>query len=549
MKKRPTLYIIIIAVWLGCVALLGYALANIIIHLNGYSSVKQGFIISLLVINTAVLAILWFGSIKDFIFSAAYAVLHKKLDRHYREIEKCARLGEDEPRFLLLYCTCNDFNAKALSACRKQNYSNFRTVILDDSTKAEYRREVNKYMAQHKNVEVVRREDKTGYKAGNLNHYLQGRTDYDYFIVLDSDEVIPPDYIEKILKYFHYDPKCGAVQARHAAQKGENVFQRLMGLCVGSNGTTVQVIKNFYGANALIGHGMTISRACYEATGGFPLVVAEDISFAVEIKNAGMDIVYAPDILCFEEFPVNYVSLKKRQCKWTQGNLEYMRKYDRDINRSKMRWFEKLDIKLSHYSLPIVPVLSFLLAICTIALGFLGYPVIRYSLGIYAVMILFLCSPLIPDLFVYHKSKNIFLLLPYFLVNIATYASLAPMMLKTVFLGTLGKKAVFLVTPKQSERFTVGEILKYTWDSLLFAVVVGALSLVACGSILPVVFITVGCLAAPIIIALSNISLPQKEISAPEKSREFIRKSNVSRPALLLNHKAAIDTRSQSMEG
>ena len=361
--------------------------------------------------------------------------------------------------------------------------------------------------------------------------------------------MIPPDYIEKILKYFHYDPKCGAVQARHTAQKGENVFQRLMGLCVGSNGTTVQVIKNFYGANALIGHGMTISRACYEATGGFPLVVAEDISFAVEIKNAGMDIVYAPDILCFEEFPVNYVSLKKRQCKWTQGNLEYMRKYDRDINRSKMRWFEKLDIKLSHYSLPIVPVLSFLLAICTIALGFLGYPVIRYSLGIYAVMILFLCSPLIPDLFVYHKSKNIFLLLPYFLVNIATYASLAPMMLKTVFLGTLGKKAVFLVTPKQSERFTVGEILKYTWDSLLFAVVVGALSLVACGSILPVVFITVGCLTAPIIIALSNISLPQKEISAPEKSREFIRKSNVSRPALLLNHKAAIDTRSQSMEG
>ena len=54
MKKRPTLYIIIIAVWLGCVALLGYALANIIIHLNGYSAVKQGFIISLLVVLVAI---------------------------------------------------------------------------------------------------------------------------------------------------------------------------------------------------------------------------------------------------------------------------------------------------------------------------------------------------------------------------------------------------------------------------------------------------------------------------------------------------------------
>lgn len=42
------------------------------------------------------------------------------------------------------------------------------------------------------------------------------------------------------------------------------------------------------------------------------------------------------DILCYEEFPVNYVSLKKRQCKWTQGNLEYMKKYNKDIGKSKM---------------------------------------------------------------------------------------------------------------------------------------------------------------------------------------------------------------------
>lgn len=68
-----------------------------------------------------------------------------------------------------------------------------------------------------------------GYKAGNLNNYLQGRTDYDYFVVLDSDEVIPPDYIAKVLKYFNYNRNCGAVQAKHIAKKGENVFQRLMG--------------------------------------------------------------------------------------------------------------------------------------------------------------------------------------------------------------------------------------------------------------------------------------------------------------------------------
>ncbi|MDY5820886.1 MAG: hypothetical protein SPJ70_06210, partial [Candidatus Borkfalkiaceae bacterium] len=178
---------------------------------------------------------------------------------------------------------------------------------------------------------------------------------------------------------------------------------------------------------------------------------------------------------------------------------------------SKMTWYEKLDLKLSHYSLPIVPILSFLLAVCTICLGVLGYPVIRYSLIVYAVMILFLCSPMIPDFFVYNKSRNAFLLLPYFIINVATYASLAPMMLKTVLLGVFGKKATFIVTPKESENFSVFETIKYTFDSLVFAVVLGALSLIACGSLLPVIFVVAGCFASPFIVALSNISLPTKK--------------------------------------
>lgn len=547
MKKKPTLYVIIICLWTCCLAVLGFAFSWLIIGLNDYSAVKKAFVIALLTINTIVLAVLWFGSIKDFVFSVSYAVLRKKLNDKYadikessdRSVSKKVRIDpQNAPRVLLLYCTCNDFNAKALTACRKQDYPNFKTVILDDSNKFEYIKEINKFYVQHQNVEIARRKNKAGYKAGNLNNYLAGRTDYDYFVVLDSDEVIPPDYIRQVLKYFAYNKNCGAVQAKHKAQKGENVFQRLMGLCVGSNGETVQVIKNFYGANALIGHGMTISRECYEKTGGFPLVVAEDISFAVEIKNAGLDIIYAPDILCYEEFPVNYVSLKKRQCKWTQGNLEYMKKYNKDIDNSKMTWFEKLDIKLSHYSLPIVPVLSFLLAVCTIFLGFLGYPVIRYSLAVYGIMILFLCSSMIPDLFVYKRTQNVFLLIPYFIVNMATYASLAPMMLKTVFLGVLGKKATFIVTPKQSEKFRFSEMIKYSWDSLAFGIIMGILAMFACGSILPVIFVVAGCVSAPFIIALSNISIKERKAKS---NRKYIEKYDRTR-TVLLNGRPHLET-------
>ena len=529
MKKKPTLYIIVFAVWAGCAALLAVCLAQLLPAVAG-EPWRRGLIIALLALNTAILAALWLGSIKDLVFSLAYALrrkaLTRALQRQAAEGERAmARSAEGDrasagahplPRVLLLYCTCNDFNEQALSRCRRQNYGNCKTVILDDSTDPAYKRAAAKYALHHSNVEVVRRQDRSGYKAGNLNNYLRGRSDYDYFVVLDSDEVIPPDFISKALRYFAADENCGAVQARHVASEGKNMFQRLLGRSVAGNGRTVQVIKNFYGANALLGHGMMISRRCYQRAGGFPHVVAEDISFAVEIRNAGLSILYAPDIECSEEFPSSYLALKKRQCKWTQGNLEYMKRYSGQIFSAKMAWFEKADIILSHYSLPVVPVLSFLLTVCTVALGFLGYPVIGYALAVYAVMLLFLCSPMLPDLFLCRGGSNFLLLVPYFIVNVATYASLAPMMLRTVALGLLGKKAVFLITPKGEGRTTVKQALAGTWGSVAFALAVGGMALWACGSILPVIFIFAGCLAAPFLALLSDWKLKER---LPERGR------------------------------
>lgn len=520
MKKKPTLYIIVFAVWAGCAALLAFCLAQMIPAVAG-EPWRRGLIAALLALNTAILAALWLGSIKDLVFSLAYALRRKALvralQRQAAEGERAlAEAAEPLPRVLLLYCTCNDFNEQALSRCRRQNYGNCKTVILDDSTDPAYKRAAAKYALHHSNVEVVRRQDRSGYKAGNLNNYLRGRSDYDYFVVLDSDEVIPPDFISKALRYFAADENCGAVQARHVASEGKNMFQRLLGRSVAGNGRTVQVIKNFYGANALLGHGMMISRRCYQRAGGFPHVVAEDISFAVEIRNAGLSILYAPDIECSEEFPSSYLALKKRQCKWTQGNLEYMKRYSGQIFSAKMAWFEKADIILSHYSLPVVPVLSFLLTVCTVALGFLGYPVIGYALAVYAVMLLFLCSPMLPDLFLCRGKTNFLLLVPYFIVNVATYASLAPMMLRTVALGLLGKKAVFLITPKGEGRTTVKQALAGTWGSVAFALVVGGMALWACGSILPVIFIFAGCLAAPFLALLSDWKLKER---LPERGR------------------------------
>lgn len=496
MQKKAWVYKLILTLWaVFSLFLLDYLVRQC-------RAADNIFVMILLSVSVFSLLIFWLGSVRDLTFSIVFALLGRRMMGLYRSI--WSKTPTQTPRFVLLYCTYNDFNPEALSACMRQDYENFETVILDDSTKADYKERIDRF-ARENGLSVVRRTDRVHYKAGNLNHYLKGRVDYDYFVVLDSDERIPPDFIKRSLRYFSHDEKIGAVQARHVARKGHNAFQSLLGMSVESNGRTAQVVKNFYGSNALLGHGMAISLDCFRATGGFPPVVAEDISFAVLIKDAGYEIVYAPDIVCEEEFPSDYVSLKKRQCKWTQGNLEYMQKYNASIIRSKLRWFEKLDMILSHYMLPITPILSLLLVISNILLGFFDYAVIEHTVFIYSLMFVFLLSPLIPDIFVYGATKRAWLLLPYFAVNIVTYASMAPMMIHTVLRGMVGKKAVFHVTPKDSRLFSTREIIRFSWDSVYFAVVIGALCLVSCGTVFPAMLVVGSCALAPFVIALSNV--------------------------------------------
>lgn len=164
MKKRATLYWIILGVWLLCLAILAAGTVQICMRVRGMGAAKDAVAIILLTANAVILGVLWLGSLKDLVFSVAFASMQRRMRRRYREKIRPRALPADAPHFVLLYCTCNDFNAKALSICLKQRYPNFKAVILDDSTKEEYRREIDAF-AERRGLEVVRRADRKGWRA------------------------------------------------------------------------------------------------------------------------------------------------------------------------------------------------------------------------------------------------------------------------------------------------------------------------------------------------------------------------------------------------
>lgn len=524
MKKKSNVYSLIIGFWTICNCLIIASVltssAMLFIRQTDLKLYNKILIVIILWINSIILSYFWLNSIKDFIYSLIFIIRKKSILKKYDPIVKSVLTEEfKNKKVVFLYCTCNDFDPSALKKSMFQDYINYEIVILDDSTKLEYISKIDEFSKKH-NIKVIRRKNREGFKAGNLNNYLKNN-DYDYFVVLDSDEILPNNFISESLKYFQYDQNIGVVQAVHLAAKPNNFYQYLLGLSIDSNSLVIQVMKNFYGSNSLLGHGMMISKECYKKTNGFPHIVAEDIAFAIEVKDAGYKIAYAFNIFCKEEFPNDYISLKKRQCKWTQGNVEYMKKYSKDIKKSSYKWYEKLDIKLSHYSLPIIPVLSLILIINASLLGFLEYRINPYRIALLSMSLLFLISPVIPNFFVYAKSKKIFFVIPFFIASIINYTSLTPMMIRTVILSLFNKKAVFLITPKDKNKIPLRYVILHSIEPLIFSFCVSLLIYFSWGTVVPTLIITVPLALTPFIIVLANFKMNDKKEKLSKTKRSF----------------------------
>lgn len=427
------------------------------------------------------IAYFWLNGVKDIVYTLYYHLVARP-----RPVVVPVRADRSaSPRVALLYCTCDDFSADSLRRSMAQRYSNYETVILDDSRKPESMAEIDRFATDH-GVRVVRRPNRVGFKAGNLNNYLRS-ADYDYFVILDSDEIIPPDYIDRSLDYFaHYD-NAGIVQANHCATRNRNDFMRTFAIGVDSHWIAYQSVKNRHGFLSLLGHGAMVSRSCYEAAGGFPSVVAEDLCFSIAARDAGYYTVFAADIRCEEEFPISYHAFKKRHSKWTQGNMEFIKRYSRVILSSRMTWFEKLDIMLFTYSLPLTALFSLYVVIHVMILPALGYSVL-YPAWMLVPTIAFLVAPLLNDIIFHFPRMPKTTLLSYLLHSIVLYGSMFFISLRASITSAFGK-SVFVVTPKGAEHTSWRQALRATRGEIGFGCCLAAISLYLTGSILPVVLL------------------------------------------------------------
>lgn len=528
-EKSPALYISMLIIWIALAVFLWWQFVPKIINVPflkaDVSNTVQVFARILLALNAIFISYFWLNGVKDFIYVIWYYLFKKKLLRRYYEVIETDVTGVKD-KVLMIYCTCNDFDGHSLEVSMKQTYQNVTTVILDDSSQEEYKQEIDEFAKSH-GVKVVRRASREGFKAGNINNYLQSeeckKAGYGYIVVLDSDEILPEDYVYESLKYFYHDEQIGIVQANHISDRNRNFFMKLFHVGVNAHWPTYQTMKNFYGFSTMLGHGAMIKTDCYEKAGGFPPLVAEDLCLSIESRGLNYYVAFAPNIICKEEYPIDYVAFKKRHSKWTQGNLEFIKRYTKKITRSKMAWYEKMDIVLFTYNLPLTAIFAFF-----IFMNLMFAPLLSIDLGtVYALWmsiptIIFFFSPMLNDFITWAFRLNPLRTLAYTFFVVVLYGSMLTTSLISALLGMCGKKAKFIVTPKSSKKISLGFALRFQLPEIIFSTLLLGLSLLFQKSLLPVILIVATGYFSIMLLFFSNRTYTEEEMKKIDKKTSQI---------------------------
>jgi cellulose synthase/poly-beta-1,6-N-acetylglucosamine synthase-like glycosyltransferase len=383
----------------------------------------------------------------------------------------------------LLYTTYNDFVEASARSCLAQEYPAFTLYVLDDSTDREYQRRIDRFAAEHPGrVRVVRRVDRAGFKAGNINHAMASVVQEPVFALVDADEILPPSFLSELVPRLLGKPDCGFVQANHRCNPASaNPLQEAMGVGIDIHWRWYQPLRNRYGFVMLLGHGALIRRRCWEEVGGFPEIVSEDLAFAIRLRERGWRGQFAEDVICFEDFPESIRAFRIRHMKWTRGTCELLsREFGRLLRSRRISLVEKLDILFPTLSLPLA--LFYFLFIVNanlVLVALFGFPrplsvvVAGAELTLplwgldprfgalmtpdfYAITVLTLLAPIL--CFILDLASQPRRLFHFLARSTAVYASLAPLSCFGVVSYLFTRQATFFVTGDRSRPGAAGSV-------------------------------------------------------------------------------------------
>ncbi|MDE7343881.1 MAG: glycosyltransferase, partial [Muribaculaceae bacterium] len=188
--------------------------------------------------------------------------------------------------------------ADLLESLCAQTFRGFELVIVEDGSTIPCRSQVESYASRLD----ISYHAKSNEGRSIARNYGMEQARGDYFVFVDSDCILPPDYFELLDRNLrnHYADFFGGPDAAHSSftptQKAINFAMTSFLTTGGIRGGKVQMEK-FVPRT----FNMGFSRAVWKKVGGFREMFSEDIDMSTRIRQAGYQPVLLRDVRVFHK--------------------------------------------------------------------------------------------------------------------------------------------------------------------------------------------------------------------------------------------------------
>jgi cellulose synthase/poly-beta-1,6-N-acetylglucosamine synthase-like glycosyltransferase len=368
----------------------------------------------------------------------------------------------DLPRVTTQIPVYNEFNVieRCMRACAAMDYPrHLHTLqVLDDSTDATRElidRIAEELRAGGVRVDVFRRANRIGYKAGALDAGMSANND-PFVAIFDADFVPPAHFLRRMIEVMLMKEDVGMVQARWGhLNETENLLTRTQGIGIDGHFTVEQtarawndLIMNFNGTA-----GMWRRQAIEDAGGWEHDTLTEDLDLSYRAQLNKWKPYFLVDVVVPAEIPGDINAFKSQQFRWAKGSIETAKKLLPAVLASDLPLFTKLQsfLHMTHYM--VHPIMLWLSLMALPVLKFTWYAYYSYQITLGLIMLI--AATMAPTVMyavsqcgLHHRPWRRLALLP---VLSVLGVGIAISNSQAVYEALRGRKSAFVRTPKSGD--------------------------------------------------------------------------------------------------
>lgn len=260
-----------------------------------------------------------------------------------------------------------------LATLTKQTYTQFEVLVIEDGSV----NDAKAIVASYADKLDVRYFFKPNEGQGFTRNFGFKEAKGDYFVIFDSDCLIPADYLE-IVKDYLFEHQLDAYGGPDAAHETFTPVQKAISYAMTSPFTTggIRGNKKHIGQFHPRSFNMGVSREVWEKVGGFILTrLGEDIEYSIRIHEHGFKIGLIPAAKVYHKRRTSFAQFYKQLHFFGRARINIYKHFPKEL-------------KLIHF----FPAFATLGMIATVLLNLIYWPlgyICNFIVGLYFLLIFF----------------------------------------------------------------------------------------------------------------------------------------------------------------